>query len=87
MIGNLRERQHALADGGVEDCGLAARHFGQYYEVIQIPVQDARKPELADILHFQPQGTSPKTQGLRDVNQLIEVGTFKRLWETLTQFG
>jgi len=53
--------------------------------MVQVPVQNARRTQLAHIAQFQPQRPRLKAQRRRDANQSIERRAFQRKLEALTQ--
>lgn len=50
-------------------------------------MQDAWQVELAEVLHLQPQRAGAEAQLLRDLDELIELGSLERQREAAAHFG
>ena len=78
VVGHFGQRHLPLAKGRVEHRGLVLADLGQHHEMVEIPVQDARQLELAQILHVQPQRTGGEPQLLGDADQVVQPRTLER---------
>ena len=68
------------------DGDFVAAHFRQNHKVIQVPVKDARKLELAQFFDFQPQGARRKSELSRVRCYLREGGAFHAELKALPKF-
>ena len=78
VVGDFGKRQPALADSRIKDRDLRLADLGQHDEMVQVPVQDARQFQLAQILHVQPQRPGRESQLLGDLDQVAELGALER---------
>jgi hypothetical protein len=62
MIRHLLDRQPPHAAGGIVDHDRAPPHRFEDDEMVHVPVQHRRHPEMGEMLRFEPQGASLESE-------------------------
>ena len=72
--GDLVLGHPAPAAGGIVDEDAAAGDLLEHHEVVEVPVQDARRAQLAEVFEVEAQGPAGQAQGVGDADQLPQGG-------------
>ena len=80
-------RQAAHPDRRVVNHDPVARDLGEHDEVVQIPMQDARRAQLAQFVQLQAQRARREPEPLGHADQVLQAGALQRDRQAPPQLG
>ena len=87
MLRDLGVAEAPHAERGIVDLDAARIHRFQHHEMVEVPMQDAGRVELAELLHLEAQRTGRQVQATRGLDEVRERGAFQRDREAPAQRG
>src|SRR5882672_547426 len=85
--GHQRQRQAAHADGRVMDHDAVAVGTLQHHEVVKVPVQDARRPQLPQLVQFETYWPRCEPELVGHADQVLQADALQRDGEAAAELG